>query len=197
MREPSADYARALEECKRHHATSKTFSGKFLRPHAPFIKEIIDRLGCQSVLDYGCGKGEQYTWISHGGDASIPEGMTLEQYWGVPVTRYDPAYPPFAAEPMGQFDLVLCTHTLGSIPTKDLPWVVDRLHSLAGKALYVAEKIGEVRKQVISQPEGFPRGWTHADWKRALQRETELEVTLSTRTRYASGQVRVRREVLR
>jgi hypothetical protein len=196
MHEPSADYARALDECSRHHATSKTYSGKFLRPHAPFIKAIIDRLGCTSVLDYGCGKGEQYTWIGHEGSA-IPAGMTIEEYWGVVVTRYDPAYPPFSAEPVGQFDLVLCTHTLGSIPTHDLPWVVDRLHSLATKAVYVAEKIGEVRKQVISQPEGFPRGWTHADWKRALRRDTDIEVTLATRTKFASGQVRVRREVIR
>jgi hypothetical protein len=196
MREPSAEYLRALEECTRHHATSKTFSGKFLRPHAPFIKEIIDRLGCTSILDYGCGKGEQYTWVSHGGEASIPEGMTLEQYWGVVVTRYDPAYPPFAEEPVGQFDLVICTHTLGSIPIKDLPWVVDRLYGYARKALYVAEKIGEVHKRVISQPEGFPRGWDHAAWRRVLRRETGIEVTLSTRAKVGDEAV-VTREVLR
>jgi SAM-dependent methyltransferase len=181
MREPSADYQRALQECQQHHASSKTFSGRLLRPHAPFIKAIIDRLGCTSILDFGCGKGLQYEWVSHGDDASIPAGQTLETYWGVPVTKYDPAYPPFAAEPVGTFDLVLCTHTLGSIPKADLPWVIDRLHALANKGLYVAEKLGPVHKTVVSQPELFPRGWTHAQWKAAIKRRNGLEVTLSTR----------------
>ncbi|MDF3212152.1 hypothetical protein P3C35_30750, partial [Mesorhizobium sp. LMG15046] len=46
---------------------------------------------------------------------------------------------PFAAEPIGKFDLVICTHVLGSIPVLDLPWVLDRLYSLSNKALSIAQ----------------------------------------------------------
>ena len=75
----TAAYHAALEASKQVHK-GKQFTGKFLRPHAPFIKEIIDRLGCKTVLDYGCGKGQQYEWI-------IPStGQTIEQFWGVTVT---------------------------------------------------------------------------------------------------------------
>lgn len=177
MAKPSAAYRRALAESKRNHAESKTFSGKLLRPHAPFIKELIDRHNVRSILDYGCGKGSQYTWVSHEG-GSIPAGMTIEQYWGVPVTKYDPAYTPFAAEPQGQFDLVICTHTLGAIPASDRPWVIDRLYSLARKAIYVAEKLGQVPTKLAT---AASTGWTREQWAALLRRESNIECVLATR----------------
>ena len=180
---PSQSYYDALEACKVHHASSKTYSGSFLRPHGPFIKEIIDRLGCKSILDYGCGKCIQYDWVNPN------NGMTLEQYWGIEVTKYDPAYPPVAEEPVGKFDLVLCTHTLGAIPADSVPWVVDRLYSLASKAIYVAEKLDEVRKKIHSDATVFPRQWTADRWRSVLGRQTELEVTLSTREIRPEGRI--------
>lgn len=184
----SPAYFAALEKSKAHHASSKTFSGKFLRPHAPFIKELIEQHGVRSILDYGCGKGSQYEWVSHGGDASIPEGMTLESYWGIEVTKYDPAYPPFAAEPVGQFDLVLCTHTLGSIPTVDLPAIVDRIYGLARKAVYFAEKIGKVKKQLFTAAT-HPLGWSREQWEQLLRSRHPWNVTaiLATRERTERG----------
>ncbi|TIW21211.1 MAG: class I SAM-dependent methyltransferase [Mesorhizobium sp.] len=184
---PSTQYLAALDDAKRHHAAHKTYSGKFLRPHAPFIKEIIDRLGCQTILDYGCGKGEQYLWRNADETGSIPVGMTIEEYWGISVTKYDPAYPPFAAEPVGKFDLVICTHVLGSIPVLDLPWVVDRLYSLSSKALYIAEKIAPVKKKVFQKPDLHPFGWNATRWMTAIKREKPIEVVLSVREKRADG----------
>ncbi|CDX26701.1 hypothetical protein MPL3356_60504 [Mesorhizobium plurifarium] len=185
----SAEYFAALEASKRHHASNKTFSGRFLRPHAPFIKEIIDRLGCTSILDYGCGKGAQYTWRNTDPAGAIPVGMTIEEFWGVEVTKFDPAYPPFAAEPTGTFDLVICTHTLGSIPVRDLPVIVDRLYSLANKALYIAEKLAPVKKQVFDRPDLHPFEWDAKRWVAALKRETSIEAVLSIREQRAAGVV--------
>jgi hypothetical protein len=181
MAKPSRAYGACIEDCRRHHASSKTFSGRFLRPHAPFIGEVISRLGCETVLDYGAGKGLQYEWIN-------PEtGRTIEQDWGVQVHKYDPAWPPFAAKPEGPFDLVICTHVLGSVPVVDLGWVVDRLYALAGKALYVAEKIGPVKKQVLTHAAECAVGWTAEQWKAALRRDSGIEVTLATRERRPEG----------
>ncbi|WP_192246101.1 methyltransferase domain-containing protein [Mesorhizobium silamurunense] len=185
----SAEYYSALEQSKRHHASNKTFSGRFLRPHAPFIKEIIERLGCASILDYGCGKGAQYTWRNEDPVGSIPVGMTIEEFWGVAVTKYDPAYLPFAAEPTGTFDLVICTHTLGSIPIADLPMIIDRLYSLSNKAIYIAEKIAPVKKQVFNRPDLHPFEWDAQRWAAAIRRELPIEVTLSIREQRAEGVV--------
>lgn len=167
--QPSELYYRCLEEARAHHASSKTYSGKFLRPHAPAIKQMIEELGgVASILDYGAGKGLQYDWVSHGGeDQSIPEGHTLETYWGAPVTKYDPAWPPYATEPTGQFDLVLCTHALGSIPIVDLAWILERLFAFARKGVYIAEKIGPVGKQVFSNPGAMPR-WSASQWAQRI-----------------------------
>ena len=173
MSKPSPAYLAALEASKEIHK-GKQFTGKFLRPHAPFIKEIIDRLGCKTILDYGCGKGQQYEWV-------MPNaGTTIEQYWGVTVTKYDPAYKPFANEPVGKFDLVICTQVLGAIPVSDLEWVIDRLYSLAGKAIYVSERLGEARK-VLGDNSLRPTDWTGDDWKATVQRASKAEITLAVR----------------
>lgn len=179
----SPEYYAALEDAKRHHQSSKTYSGRFLRPHAKKIRELIDLYGVRSILDYGCGKGEQYKWISQPGAATdVPHGLTLEQYWGIEVCKFDPAWPPFAAEPRETFDLVLCTHVLGSIPVQDLPAIIERLYIHSDRAVYVAEKLGPVRKQVFANPEIMPREWVRADWERALRPVPPgLEVWLSTR----------------
>lgn len=188
----SPAYHRALLEAQRHHQSSKTYSGKFLRPHAPAIKEIIDRLGVKRILDYGCGKGEQYRWVSHGDDASIPKGLTIEGYWGISAWKYDPAWEPYSVPPVGEFDLVICTHVLGSIPLPDLPAVRDEIFKLATKAVYIAEKLGPVRKQIFSRPGDMPRMWGRNLWKQFLETHPgHLEVHLSTRERLEDDSVSV------
>ena len=169
---PSPAYLAALEASKEIHK-GKQFTGKFLRPHAPFIKEIIDRLGCKTVLDYGCGKGQQYEWV-------IPStGQTIEEFWGVKVTKYDPAYAPFAKEPEGKFDLVICTQVLGAIPESDREWIVDRLYRKASKALYISERLHEPRK-VVGDNTLRPK-WDVAEWLNKVYRLSSVEITLALR----------------
>lgn len=180
---PSKAYNRALEEAKRHHAGSKTYSGLFLRPQKAFLLDLIARLGIKSALDYGCGKGEQYRWVDP------RDGKTLEEAFGFEVTKYDPAWPPYAAEPQGSFDLVICTHVLGSIPIPDLPWAIGRLHDLATKAVFIAERIGPPKKKVFSRPEEHPLQWNSMQWLDAIHPHTRdgVETHLSARYRNAQG----------
>lgn len=191
---PSSDYDRALSEAAAHHARSKTYSGKFLRPHKPFLLDLATKLELRSAIDYGCGKGAQYTWVDPG------DGLTLEEALGFPVAKFDPAWPPYAEEPVGPFDLVICTHVLGSIPTGDLPEIIDRLYAFATKAVFIGEKIGAVRKQVFSQPHLQTLEWTEEDWQRAIgkvadahARSRGIETLLSFRHRDDEEQVHVRR----
>jgi hypothetical protein len=193
---PSPAYRKALAEATEHHANSKTYSGKFLRPHAPFIRELLRGGGFTGhalILDYGCGKGEQYRWVSHGDDASIPKGQTIPEYLKATIHLYDPAWPPYAFEP-GQdgsdrlFDMTLVTHVLGSIPVQDLedwviPWVIALTHPEG--IVYIAEKLGEVRKDVFSDTVNLPR-WDAQQWRYAAMRwsaGTDTEIVLSLRHR--------------
>jgi hypothetical protein len=194
MTGPSPEYLAAVEEGRRHHLGSKTYSGSFLRPHKPFLAEMIQRLGVESVLDVGAGKGVQYDWID-------PEdGKTLEQAWGVPVTKYDPCWPPYAAEPEGQFDLVLCTHTISLIPKQDLDWWTERLFGFARKGVFIAEKIGERKKPEIGDPENRAIGWSAEQWFDYIGAAAfltaaaghPLEVALSTRETLKRGKITTR-----
>lgn len=174
---PSEAYNRRLKEATAHHASSKTYSGSFLRPHKPFLSELISRLNVTSLLDYGCGKGEQYRWIDPN------DGCTLEQAWGFEVTKFDPAWPPYSTEPAGQFDLVICTHVLGGIPIVDQSWVVERLFAHARKAVFIGEKIGKIKKRVHGDRDGMLDAVSAIEWidliipHRRPGIETHLSVT--------------------
>src|SRR5688572_28649376 len=119
---PTEAYWQAIEAGKEHHRNSNTWSGGLAVRHGERIKNMIDRLGVQSVLDYGAGKGIQYTHLF--------SGKPLEEYWGVPVYKYDPALPQDWRGRRGKFndlkievhntlpegqtwDLVVATHSLG------------------------------------------------------------------------------------
>lgn len=172
----SDEYWRALEEAKAFHKSNKTYSGSLLRPHAPFIKEIIDRLDCKTLLDFGAGKGKQYEWV-------MPlHQKTIEEWWGIPVTKYDPAWPPFASEPDGVFDIVICTHTLGAIPAGDHVNVINRIISLASKAVYFAEKLGSPKKAIHTQ-----QTMTAEQWKARIWRSCDIEITLALKERTPEG----------
>ncbi len=112
----------------------------------------------ESILDFGCGWGKQYT------ERDEQTGQSLAEFWGVDPVKYDPGVPHFQAEPKGKFDLVLCVQVLGSIPTADLPAIIDRLYARAGKAIFVVERIGSTRKPIFddmkeAMPHGQPMEW--------------------------------------
>lgn len=187
---PSHAHALAVAEGARHHRSSKTYSGSLMRPHVPFLTGMIERLGITSALDYGCGKGEQYRWRPEG-------GRTIEEQWGFEVTKYDPCYEPFAAEPRGTFDLVICTHTVSLIPLDDLDWVLGRLFGFASKAVFIAEKIGTGRKKgEVADPARRAIGWTVRQWLDRIatfaDERPEIATVFSSRERIADATITTR-----
>jgi len=114
----------------------ETFPGKMLIRHTPGIKEMIDRTGATSILDYGAGKGAGYeqrdVTLSNGDVAS-----SIQAYWGVSDIRcYDPGHEPFKELPEGQYDGVICTDVLEHITTPDVAWIVDEMFGYARKFVY-------------------------------------------------------------
>lgn len=178
---PSKAYQVALAESIRHHESSKTYSGSLARPHAPALRQIVTKLGCRSVLDYGAGKGRQWEWVDPA------TGMTLEQEWGFQVDKYDPAWPPFATEPTGSYDLVICTHTLGAIPAQDLDWVLDRIYGLANLGVYFAEQIAAVKKLVHEETANR----SIVDWIDLIfpHRREGVETVLALKYRHEHGSI--------
>lgn len=175
MADPSEAYFRALALTQGHHARqNKTFSGQFTWKLRHQIKEAIDRHGCTSVLDFGCGKGKQYDGgrgPQFAGNDNLEDGKNLEQFWGIVPHRYDPGVPAYAADPEGQFDLVICVQVLASIPRADLGWAIDRLYGYATKAVFVAERIKVPHKQIFASMAGeMPHGDSAEQWLERLRR---------------------------
>ena len=90
---------------------------KYLQP----ILALAERVGAQSILDYGCGQGTL---------AAYAKRMSP-----LPVHNYDPAIPEWAGEP-SPADVVVCTDVLEHIEPLCLPEVMEHLAFLTNKAAY-------------------------------------------------------------
>src|SRR5262245_2535234 len=108
-----------------------TFNGMSLMPQLRRIKNLLTRTGALTVLDYGCGKGQQYAPM-------LLKDETGDTYDGVidflgvdDVHRYDPCYRPYSTLPEGRFDAVISTDVLEHCPEQDVPWIVDEIFSYA------------------------------------------------------------------
>lgn len=110
-------------------------------------------LGCSSILDYGCGKGELGRKLAALG-------------WRLPLAEYDPALPGKDAPPEPA-DLVVCTDVLEHVEPEFLTSVLADLERVARKGLIVAVHLKHAKKMLpdgrnahlIIQP---PQWWSDA-----------------------------------
>ena len=144
---PSPRYTALIEQYRRLHRDGEpalnlppemVYRGDSLPKYVRQIRGMILEHSAHALLDYGSGKGLQYTQL----ELSIPgEGdfPNIPAYWGVPPPRcYDPAYPPFSDPPVEMYDGVLCTDVLEHCPEEDLDWIVAELFSLARKFVFAS-----------------------------------------------------------
>ncbi len=155
-----------LDQYKEMHSRPKIFAGLSLLPHIKPIKKLIKRYGAKTLLDYGCGKGEQYL---------IHRAHKRWFYnWGGMPTLYDPAYEPFSKRPEGVFDGVICTDVLEHVPEEQLDEVIRDIVHFAKKFIYVCVATAAAKKTL---PDGRnchltvrPEAW----WKEKMSaHETE------------------------
>jgi hypothetical protein len=129
---PSPRYRRLLEQYQLMHENGDQRLGI----PAAHIKRWIERTGAQSILDYGSGKGEQYSLRRMVDPRTQIDHPDIRSYWGVKEIRcFDPAYGPFAELPGGTFDGVICTDVLEHCAEEDVAWILDELFAFARKSL--------------------------------------------------------------
>lgn len=191
-------YRKMHEEGERFSGlpAEKTFTGQSLLPQARRILELIDMTGASTILDYGCGKGEQYK----ASPVAIPNvGVfhSMQDYWVVDAIHcYDPNYLPFSELPTGKFDGVISTDVLEHCPEPDLPWILEEIFGFANLfvfaniACYPAKKRlanGENAHCTIRPPEWWKQlieevaaRHPHIKWRFVIQslREGVLHETM-------------------
>ncbi len=182
LHEQGADKA----EREDHRPPEETFAGKMLVSHAPTIKQLIERTGARTLLDYGAGKGRSYARKDF--EIAGVKAPSLQAYWGLEDIRcYDPGYEPFSELPTESFDAVISTDVLEHITEPDLPWVLDEMFGFARRfvfaniACYPAKKNlpnGQNAHCTVRPPDWW-RGMIHA----VAMRHTEVSYHFSLATR--------------
>ena len=117
-----------IEEYKKYHAEQSTnYPGNNLKPQLIHVKDLVQDTKSKTLLDYGCGKGLQYTkWKHH-------EELGIDM-----PALYDPAVPSYDTLPDGPFDGVISTDVLEHIPEEHLPETFDQIFSRAERFVFLA-----------------------------------------------------------
>ena len=129
---------------REFQVSNKSWAGYDVVKYQKLIKDLVDRYNAKTILDYGCGKGQQYQEPLPYGmmpGEHIPEDQwqTFDQYLGASVYCYDPCVEKFKTPPppSAKFDAVICTQVLNSIPDDDMPWVRNILEQHATKFCFI------------------------------------------------------------
>lgn len=110
---------RYLDQYRALHAAGK-FPGVSIMPFVGDIAELVGEFQSVTLLDYGCGKGLQYS-----------RDKIFKAWGNHPPALYDPGVEAFAVKPTGQFDGVISTDMLEHVPLDELDAVVREIAGYA------------------------------------------------------------------
>ena len=105
------------------------YTGDMLFPNLEYIVKLIELTEAKSLLDFGCGKGKQYS-----GWGELTAHITL----GMMPALYDPGVKEFEKIPEGKFDGVYSTDVMEHIPKDELADALEIIFSKASKFVFLA-----------------------------------------------------------
>lgn len=100
------------------HKSEKKFPGFSIKAALPQIVMLVSGTKPRSILDYGCGKGRQYS-----------EQNIHQQWGGMLPWLYDVGVPAFMERPAGAFDAVICTDVMEHIAEPDVDAILGDIFS--------------------------------------------------------------------
>ena len=134
---PSPEYLKNIELGKAFHRRSKTWRGPHIFQQYPILRVLCQQYGTQSILDYGCGKGEHIArtdirLLNCKSDTekhiypSWKEALGVDDYF-----LYDPCVPQYADLPNRMFDGIVSVDVFQYITQDDVPWILNLMFSRA------------------------------------------------------------------
>ncbi len=127
-------WRRKGDEAVKYEA-AETFRGRGVFSHAKTIRKLVRATQSGTLLDYGSGKGEQYTDDVFQNGERIAN--SLHEYWNVRnITCFDPAITDDLSPIEKTYDGVIATNVLDLIPEEDLFWVIELLFETADKFVF-------------------------------------------------------------
>lgn len=127
------------EQYQQLHADPLVFGGRSLEPHVVPIAKMIRAHRATTLLDYGCGKGEQY---------SLHKMHVAWGAGGIMPVLFDPAVPAHARRPEGKFDGVICTDVMEHAPEEDLEPLLKDIFGFARRFVFFSISCREAKRRL-------------------------------------------------
>ena len=115
-RQMHAEEARSV-----HH-----FPGRSILQHAWVVNQLIRKNRSQTLLDYGCGLGFQYS-VEH-----------VDRWWGIMPTLYDPGVERYSKRPEGRFDGVIVSDVMEHVPDDEVRPLLRDIFALAQQWVFLS-----------------------------------------------------------
>jgi hypothetical protein len=119
----TTDYA---EQYKKMHEDPELFQGISTQVHIKDIEIMVHQYKAKSLLDYGCGKGDQYHVAK----------LHMKHFDGVMPELYDIGVEKYNKIPSGKFDGVICTDVMEHVPEDKIDEVLKQIYSKAKKFVF-------------------------------------------------------------
>ena len=113
---------------QRMHKDTSVFLGYTIKLYLNDIQKLMNEFNPSSILDYGCGKGYQYT----------KDQIHKSHFNGVMPALYDIGVTEFETIPDGTFDAIISTDVLEHIPENQLGQVLTEIYNKANKFVFFA-----------------------------------------------------------
>lgn len=116
-----------LTDTYKSHPKGIYFPGISIRYQVDTITKLIRETESKTLLDYGCGRGLQYSEIK-----------VHAQWDSIMPTLFDPGVSIYSKQPTGKFDGVICTDVMEHIPESATMEVLQEIYSYANKFVLLA-----------------------------------------------------------
>jgi hypothetical protein len=132
----SEGYMQQNENEQQRLKPEEAFQGEQLLKFIGPIRRLTERHGAKTILDYGAGKGVQYSdkiALTDKESGEVFQGV--RKYWDVDVIDcYEPAFENLA--PQKIYDGVVNTDVLEHCFVADVPWIVEEMFACATKFVF-------------------------------------------------------------
>jgi len=112
---------------RQMHEDPLMFGGDTTKMYVKQINELITKFNVSSILDYGCGKGFQYT----------RDRIHHEHFNSIMPALFDIGVSDYQHLPSGTFDAVISIDVLEHIPEIQLEYVLKQIYSKATKCVFL------------------------------------------------------------
>ncbi len=115
----------------------QSFQGEQLLKFAAQIKQLTEKHEAKTILDYGAGKGMQYSdKLVVTDKESGRKFQGIRDFWNVDlIDCYEPAFKNLI--PPKKYDGVVSTDVLEHCFIADVPWIVEEMFACAKKFVFV------------------------------------------------------------